>query len=88
MTFGDGGGFFKIVGAVGQAGADELVKAAIEGGINFFDMADVYTDGESEKTLGQSLKISPSRGKISSLPRRSMAAWARGVTMSALRVVT
>src|SRR5271169_5740053 len=56
MTFGDGRGFFKVIGAVGQAGADELVKASIEGGINFFDTADVYTEGESEKTLGQSLK--------------------------------
>src|SRR5271154_790985 len=56
MTFGDGRGFFKVIGAVGQAEADELVKASIEGGINFFDTADVYTEGESEKTLGQSLK--------------------------------
>src|ERR1700756_1807295 len=56
MTFGDGRGFFKVIGAVGQPEADELVKASIEGGINFFDTADVYTEGESEKTLGQSLK--------------------------------
>src|SRR6202167_990582 len=56
MTFGDGRGMFKAIGAVGQQGADELVKACIEGGINFFDTADVYTEGESEKTLGQSLK--------------------------------
>jgi aryl-alcohol dehydrogenase-like predicted oxidoreductase len=56
MTFGDGRGIFKAIGAVGQAGADELVKASIESGINFFDTADVYTEGESEKILGQSLK--------------------------------
>src|SRR5579859_5030461 len=56
MTFGDGRGFFKVIGAVGQAEADELIKASIDGGINFFDTADVYTEGESEKTLGQSLK--------------------------------
>ena len=56
MTFGDGRGFFKAIGAVGQAGADELVKTSIAGGINFFDTADVYTEGESEKILGQSLK--------------------------------
>jgi aryl-alcohol dehydrogenase-like predicted oxidoreductase len=56
MTFGDGRGMFKAIGAVGQEGADALVKASIEGGINFFDTADVYTEGESEKTLGQSLK--------------------------------
>ena len=56
MTFGDGRGIFKALSGVGQAGADELVKAAIDGGINFFDTADNYTEGESEKILGQSLK--------------------------------
>src|SRR6201987_1064436 len=56
MTFGDGRGIFKAVGAVGQAEADELIKTSIDDGINFFDTADVYTEGESEKILGQSLK--------------------------------
>jgi aryl-alcohol dehydrogenase-like predicted oxidoreductase len=56
MTFGDGRGFFKMIGAQGQAEADLLVKASMDGGINFFDTADVYTEGESEKILGQSLK--------------------------------
>jgi aryl-alcohol dehydrogenase-like predicted oxidoreductase len=56
MTFGDGRGIFKGISAVGQGGADELVKTSINGGINFFDTADNYTEGESEKFLGQSLK--------------------------------
>jgi aryl-alcohol dehydrogenase-like predicted oxidoreductase len=56
MTFGDGKGMFKAIGAVGQVGADELVKTSIESGINFFDTADVYAQGESETILGQSLK--------------------------------
>ncbi|MBO0695795.1 MAG: aldo/keto reductase [Verrucomicrobia bacterium] len=56
MTFGGAKGFWKTIGAVDQTGADELVKAAIEAGINFFDTADVYSDGESEQTLGQSFK--------------------------------
>jgi len=56
MTFGDGRGMFKAIGAVGQTEADELVKTSIDSGINFFDTADVYTEGESEKILGQSLK--------------------------------
>src|SRR3984885_8165857 len=56
MTFGDGKGMFKAIGAVVQVGADELVKTSIESGINFFDTADVYAQGESEKILGQSLK--------------------------------
>jgi aryl-alcohol dehydrogenase-like predicted oxidoreductase len=56
MTFGDGRGLFKGISAVGQPGADELVKTSIDGGINFFDTADNYTEGESERILGQSLK--------------------------------
>jgi len=56
MTFGDGRGLFKGMGAVGQADADELVKVSIDAGINFFDTADNYQEGESEKILGQSLK--------------------------------
>jgi aryl-alcohol dehydrogenase-like predicted oxidoreductase len=56
MTFGDGRGLFKAIGAQGQAEADTLVKTSLDGGINFFDTADVYTEGESEKILGQSLK--------------------------------
>jgi hypothetical protein len=56
MTFGDGRGLFKAIGAVGQAGADELVKTSIVGRIQEVDTADNYTEGESEKILGQSLK--------------------------------
>src|SRR6202166_1453858 len=56
MTFGDGRGIFKAIGSVGQADADELIKTSIGAGINFFDTADNYTEGESEKILGQSLK--------------------------------
>src|ERR1700722_856948 len=56
MTFGDGRGLFKAISSVDQTGADELVGAAIDGGINFFDTADNYTEGESEKILGQSVK--------------------------------
>jgi aryl-alcohol dehydrogenase-like predicted oxidoreductase len=40
MTFGDGRGLYKGISAVGQAGADELIKTSIDGGINFFDTAD------------------------------------------------
>src|SRR5580693_1310975 len=56
MTFGDGRGLFKAIGQVDQAGADALVKGSVDAGVNFFDTADNYTEGESEKILGQSLK--------------------------------
>jgi aryl-alcohol dehydrogenase-like predicted oxidoreductase len=56
MTFGDGRGLFKSISGVDQARADELIKTAIDGGINFFDTSDNYTEGESERILGQALK--------------------------------
>ena len=56
MTFGGGEGFWKVVGTVEQTGADELIKSSLEAGVNFFDTADVYSEGESERMLGQSLK--------------------------------
>ena len=56
MTFHGGQGIWKNIGQVDQAGADELIKGCVEAGVNFFDTADVYSEGESEKILGQSLK--------------------------------
>lgn len=56
MTFSDGTGVYEHIGNVDQAGADALVKASVEAGINFFDTADVYSAGASERTLGQSFK--------------------------------
>jgi aryl-alcohol dehydrogenase-like predicted oxidoreductase len=56
MTFSKGQGIYKAIGAVDQAGADELMKRALEDGINFFDTADAYSEGLSEQTLGQSFK--------------------------------
>ena len=56
MTFHGGTGMFKAIGTVDQPTADSLVQSSIDAGINFFDTADVYSEGESEKTLGQSLK--------------------------------
>lgn len=56
MTFSDGAGVYKHIGDVGQAGADELVRASFDAGINFFDTADIYSHGQSERTLGQSFK--------------------------------
>ncbi len=53
MTFGQG--FFGI-GEVEQEAATQLVKAALDGGINFFDTADIYSNGQSEMILGQAIR--------------------------------
>lgn len=56
MTFSGGQGFWKAIGDVQQAAADELIKACVDAGINFFDTADVYSEGESERMLGQAIR--------------------------------
>ncbi|MGH9470590.1 MAG: aldo/keto reductase [Terriglobia bacterium] len=58
MTFGSS--FFNI-GVVDQQGANEMVTAALESGVNFFDTADVYSYGQSEELLGKALKQSGAR---------------------------
>lgn len=54
MTFG-GKGYWTNIGQVQQKEANELVNIAIDGGINFFDTADVYSEGWSEEILGKAL---------------------------------
>jgi aryl-alcohol dehydrogenase-like predicted oxidoreductase len=56
MTFSDGADFWKHIGTVDQAGADAMIKASVEGGVNFIDTANVYAFGQAESTLGQALK--------------------------------
>ncbi len=52
----ENGGIWKAIGNVDQAGADALLKASIDAGVNFIDTADVYSEGKSEIAVGQSLK--------------------------------
>ena len=54
MTFG-GKGYWKVIGALEQKDANELIKLALDGGVNFFDTADVYSEGLSEEMLGKAL---------------------------------
>lgn len=55
MTFG-GRGFWKPIGQQQQEEANELIKKSFDSGINFYDTANVYSEGMSEKILGQSVK--------------------------------
>ena len=54
MTFG-GDTIHNEVAHVGQKQADELVSAALDHGVNFFDSADVYAAGNAEILLGKAL---------------------------------
>ncbi len=56
MTFSGGGGFWRAIGTVDQLASTALVGRAIEAGVNFFDTANVYSEGQSEIQLGQALR--------------------------------
>lgn len=56
MTFGGKGGFWSKIGQLDLADVTALLRKSIDGGINFIDTADVYSEGESERLLGEALK--------------------------------
>lgn len=49
---------------VDQATTDQLVAEAFEQGINFFDTADVYSEGEAERLLGKALQGHPRKDYV------------------------
>ena len=55
MTFGGGEGIWKDIGALQQGEADDLLRTALDAGINFIDTANVYSNGLSEEITGQAL---------------------------------
>ncbi|AOR71486.1 aldo/keto reductase [Burkholderia stabilis] len=55
-TFGGTGPLFSAWGNTGVAEARRLVDICLEAGVNLFDTADVYSDGESERVLGAAIK--------------------------------
>jgi aryl-alcohol dehydrogenase-like predicted oxidoreductase len=54
-TFGGGNEFFRAWGASDVAEATRLVDICLDGGVNLFDTADVYSDGLSEEILGTAI---------------------------------
>jgi aryl-alcohol dehydrogenase-like predicted oxidoreductase len=58
MTFGGNAdaGFWKAIGQLGQPDVDGIVGRALACGVNFFDTADVYSFGQSERLLGQAFR--------------------------------
>ena len=47
--------FFKTWAMTTQEEADRMAGICMDAGLNFFDTADIYSDGESEKALGKAL---------------------------------
>jgi aryl-alcohol dehydrogenase-like predicted oxidoreductase len=61
---------------VPQAEVDKMMDVALDAGINFIDTANVYNDGRSEETLGNSLKGRMDRVVMAtkfSFPRKTSA---------------
>lgn len=54
MTFGEGD-YYGLKFSFDQQAANELIQTAIDKGINFFDTADMYGNGQSEVILGKAL---------------------------------
>jgi aryl-alcohol dehydrogenase-like predicted oxidoreductase len=54
-TFGGRGEFFAAWGNSDVAEATRLVDICLEAGVNFFDTADVYSQGASEEILGKAI---------------------------------
>ena len=52
-TFGGGNEFFKAWGNTQTDEARHLIDICMEAGCNFFDTADVYSNGVSEEIIGE-----------------------------------
>ncbi|MBD2097765.1 aldo/keto reductase [Trichocoleus sp. FACHB-591] len=55
MTFGTGQLVPGVTNNIDQTAADQMVGRVLDAGINLFDTADAYTNGESEIMLGKAL---------------------------------
>ncbi len=53
--------FFKAWSDTTQQEADRIIGICMDAGLNFFDTADVYSNGSSEEALGKSLKATSAR---------------------------
>jgi aryl-alcohol dehydrogenase-like predicted oxidoreductase len=49
------GSWLTLGGSVDASASDRIVRHALELGVNLFDTADVYGDGEAERALGRAL---------------------------------
>jgi len=55
MTFG-GRGYWTAIGTLEQQPVDDLIKTAVDSGINFIDTANIYSEGLSEEMTGKAIR--------------------------------
>lgn len=73
-------------GAVDDATAQETMESAVASGVNFFDTADVYGGGTSEKRIAKFLKSAPSEIFVATkLGRRGDPGWPENFTLETMR---
>ena len=73
-TFGGGTDFFNAWGATDDvAQARRIVDICLEAGVNLFDTADVYSNGQSEEVLGKALSGRRAQALISTKSAFRMA---------------
>jgi aryl-alcohol dehydrogenase-like predicted oxidoreductase len=65
-TFGGGNEFFRAWGQTDVDEAKRLVDVCLDGGVNLFDTADIYSNGLSEEVLGKAIEGKRNRLLISS----------------------
>jgi 1-deoxyxylulose-5-phosphate synthase len=72
------------VWSLGEEESRQLIKQAIEAGINFFDTANMYSQGSSEEIVGRALKDFASRDAvvIATKVRHAMRAGPNGAGLS------
>jgi aryl-alcohol dehydrogenase-like predicted oxidoreductase len=85
-------GTWQIGGSWGEVSEEEslaLLRASAEKGVNFFDTADVYGDGRSERLIGRFLKETRDPVFVATkLGRSSQPGWPENFTLSAMRAHT
>lgn len=89
MTFG-GKGYWEAIGRLQQDEVNQLVKTALDQGINFIDTANAYSEGLSEMMLGKSLKelgIGRQQVVIATKVRLRMGPGANQVGLSRLHIM-
>jgi len=88
MTFG-GKGYWEAIGRLSEDEVAQLIKTAIDRGINFIDTANAYSEGLSEILLGKALKtlgISRQSVVIATKVRLRMGTGANQVGLSRLHI--
>lgn len=89
MTFG-GKGYWEAIGKVQQDEVNQIIRTALDGGINFIDTANAYSEGLSEIMLGEAFKnlgINHQQVFIATKVRLRMGPGANQVGLSRLHII-